>query len=210
MNDIGYRICKLRKVLGISQDDFAKIIDVSTKTLGRYEKGVSSPGIETLKNISNFLGVQMEYFLGLMNYYDEQDFESKLDEVNGNINLFNHYVNNINNHVFEDDDYYWIIFDRKTGMLGGHTTFVDWKYEKPRYEIRKLRTVDTDKVRDILESIGLTYMTVNSELDLRTLFYFGEQGLIKKTLCEDLLENFIYYVVKTENLVNNICMKDIV
>lgn len=67
MEDYNYIIAsnliKLRKAQGLTQQDFAKIFNYSDKTISKWELGHSSPNIGTLKEIANYYGVTVDYFL---------------------------------------------------------------------------------------------------------------------------------------------------
>lgn len=63
-NDIiASNLTKLRKAQGLTQQDFAKIFNYSDKTISKWELGYSSPNIGTLKQIADYYGVTVDYFL---------------------------------------------------------------------------------------------------------------------------------------------------
>lgn len=60
----GERLRNARKSRKISQDELAKVIDVSKGTISNYENGVSFPNEEKLIKISERLNVSFDYLLG--------------------------------------------------------------------------------------------------------------------------------------------------
>lgn len=52
---IGEQIAKIRKEREITQSRLAELIDVSTETISRLERGVSIPSLKTLEKISKAL-----------------------------------------------------------------------------------------------------------------------------------------------------------
>ncbi len=64
MNGIGIRITELRKQVGMSQFQLAKVLDVATSTLGMYETGKREPSLKVLNRIANYFNVSTDYLLG--------------------------------------------------------------------------------------------------------------------------------------------------
>lgn len=52
-----YRLARLRKIKGFSQDRLSKVSGVSRVTIARIETGKSSPNLKTLELIANALKV---------------------------------------------------------------------------------------------------------------------------------------------------------
>ena len=59
------RLKELRKEKMLSQDDFAKIINVSQRSISSWEKGSREPGFEVLAQIAKYFDVTTDYLLGL-------------------------------------------------------------------------------------------------------------------------------------------------
>lgn len=57
-------IAKIRKDKHISQRELAKKIGVKSSTLSRYEKGLLFPNSQTLKDIANYLNVDVNSLYG--------------------------------------------------------------------------------------------------------------------------------------------------
>lgn len=54
----------LRTAQGLTQDELAKILQVSRSTIGMYENGSREPDYETLNCIADFFNVNIDYLLG--------------------------------------------------------------------------------------------------------------------------------------------------
>lgn len=63
METLGFRIARLRKEKGLTQEDIALKFNISTQAVSKWEKDSSSPDIMILKDLSNMLGVSIEYLL---------------------------------------------------------------------------------------------------------------------------------------------------
>ena len=59
----GNKLKKLRNSKQISQAELAGYFDVAQQTVGKWEKGLVYPNIETLKKMSVFFGVSIDYLL---------------------------------------------------------------------------------------------------------------------------------------------------
>ena len=57
-------ILKLRKKMGISQDELAEKVMVTRQAVSRWEKGETVPNTETLKLLSDFFDVTINTLLG--------------------------------------------------------------------------------------------------------------------------------------------------
>ena len=77
-NIIGNILSDLRKNKGLSQKEFAKVLNVSEGTIAHYEQGVTIPNTEMLVKYADYFHVNVEYLLGRVMY----DFEfTKLNET---------------------------------------------------------------------------------------------------------------------------------
>ena len=61
--EIGHKIKKRRKELGLSLRDLAAQVDLTASFLSQVERDVASPSIESLRKISKALDVPVFYFL---------------------------------------------------------------------------------------------------------------------------------------------------
>lgn len=61
---VGRRIAECRKNKGIKQKELANILDKSIATIQRYESGDINLSLSLLANISNALGISIDYLIG--------------------------------------------------------------------------------------------------------------------------------------------------
>lgn len=64
------RLGELRKKRGLSQQQLAEQLGLSTSAIGMYERGKREPSHETLREICNFFDVSTDYLLG----FEDEDF----------------------------------------------------------------------------------------------------------------------------------------
>ena len=60
---VAKNLIALRKAQNLTQQDFAKIFNYSDKTISKWELGYAIPNVETLKEIADYYGVTVDYFL---------------------------------------------------------------------------------------------------------------------------------------------------
>lgn len=60
---LGERLATARKAKGLTQDDFAKHLDVTPQAISKWENNLSCPDILLLPKISEILGVSIEELL---------------------------------------------------------------------------------------------------------------------------------------------------
>lgn len=58
------RLRTLRKKLGLSQEDVARQLAISDKTISNYERGRRQPDNDMLVKLAQFYGVSVSYLLG--------------------------------------------------------------------------------------------------------------------------------------------------
>ena len=63
MNDLGKKISKKRKDLGLTQTEFADRLSVTRQTVSRWEAGTVLPDIDKITDIAGLLGVSCDYLL---------------------------------------------------------------------------------------------------------------------------------------------------
>lgn len=59
----GQRIRKLRQDMGISMEDMATKLDVTTNYLGKIERGLRCPSLSFVIRLSRILGISTDYLL---------------------------------------------------------------------------------------------------------------------------------------------------
>ena len=61
--DMGKRVRKQRQLIGLTQQELAERIGVSTSFVGHVERGTRKASLETLVSISNAMELSMDYML---------------------------------------------------------------------------------------------------------------------------------------------------
>lgn len=61
--DLGKRVRKQRQLIGLTQQELADRVGVSTSFVGHVERGTRKASLETLVALSNALGVGVDYLL---------------------------------------------------------------------------------------------------------------------------------------------------
>lgn len=61
--NLGNKICELRKLSGITQEQLAEKLSISRQTLSKWEKGNSLPDIESIVNISKLFQISFQSIL---------------------------------------------------------------------------------------------------------------------------------------------------
>lgn len=63
MNNLGNKIAKKRKDLGMTQTEFADKLSVTRQTVSRWEAGAVMPDIDKISDIADILDVSCDYLL---------------------------------------------------------------------------------------------------------------------------------------------------
>ena len=151
MDNFGTRLKELRVMLQLSQKELAEKVNISEKTIQRYEKG-GNPDIYALAKLSTYFNVSSDYLLGLKGYKAMlEEKKEKLKNANGDNELYRKYIQCLNNKIDEQMDYYWIAL--KGGRISGHTKWIGWSDERRTVEIRKLCTVQPKQAIEMCEKM---------------------------------------------------------
>ncbi len=67
-NQFPQRLKELREEKGLSIEMLAKELGVSDIAIGRWEKGLRTPNIDTLILVANYFNVSADYLLDLKDY----------------------------------------------------------------------------------------------------------------------------------------------
>ncbi len=62
-NIVGKNLATLRKAKGLTQQELAKEINYSDKSISKWELGYSLPGVDVLKDFASFYGVSIDYLV---------------------------------------------------------------------------------------------------------------------------------------------------
>ena len=79
--DMGKRVRKQRQLIGLTQQELAERIGVSTSFVGHVERGTRKASLETLVALSNALAVGVDYLLAgsLQSSPDEENPSGVMD-----------------------------------------------------------------------------------------------------------------------------------
>lgn len=70
---LGKRLKELRESKGITQQELAKIMNLSQQTIGHYEVGRAKPDADTLNHLADYFGTTVDYLLGRTNIRNPAD-----------------------------------------------------------------------------------------------------------------------------------------
>lgn len=76
----GEKLKKLRTDNRMTQQELAKILKISSSTIGMYEQNRRSPDIETLKKIAQYFNVSIDYLVDNSNTQNSYDSKDKISE----------------------------------------------------------------------------------------------------------------------------------
>ena len=78
---LGEHIMLLRKQKGFSQAALGKEIGTSGDIIGRYERNIMIPSIEVIMNISDTLGVSIDYLVGKTSLELDNSILKRLEDI---------------------------------------------------------------------------------------------------------------------------------
>lgn len=89
MNNIGFKIKKLREIKNISQEEFAYNLDISQSTLSKIENGtVGKIDFIFMQKVCDYFEVHQDYFLDGKKIINEIHSNNRVSYHKGNINTF--------------------------------------------------------------------------------------------------------------------------
>ena len=65
--DFSVRIAAVRKQMGLSQEEFRELVNMSRRTVAAWESGDRTPSFSTLSDVADRLNVSVDYLLGRTN-----------------------------------------------------------------------------------------------------------------------------------------------
>lgn len=87
--EIGRFICSLRKDKGLTQSALAQLLNISNRTVSKWETGEGMPDISLLPDIAKVLGVTTDELLAGKKAPAEKSADIKVEEVANKDNLLN-------------------------------------------------------------------------------------------------------------------------
>lgn len=62
--DLSTRIVQIRKQMGLSQEKFGELVNMSQRSVAAWESGDRTPSFATLSDLADKLDVTVDYLLG--------------------------------------------------------------------------------------------------------------------------------------------------
>lgn len=191
MKTIGEKIKQLRLSIAMSQHDLAESLEVTEKTVQRYETNKSRPNSYTLAILASFFDVSSDYLLGLHGLADGKTEEKyKINKQNTYNYFYDHYLKCKHEYtIVADSIYYWIYASEKE--IGGQTMWKNWGDDSHSFQIRELRPIDP---YESIKQCKLVYgqpMVLNSETDVAVFRIFGGQAIVRDKICIRYLPEYL-------------------
>ena len=89
------RLKELRLSKGDTQASLAQKMRVSSRTIASYEQGINEPSIDTLKNLSQYFNVSIDYLVGNSNNTEPINIEAVNKDIEQIISILSIYQNDI-------------------------------------------------------------------------------------------------------------------
>ncbi len=211
MYKFGNYICKLRENKNLTQTELAKVLEVSDKSISKWENGQAFPRIETFEKLAIALDTTVEDIFsaskdGVKRICIVNSFcmEMKID-VNGK------------SHLIEYDESKWIEIEdiadsvtlKITGEILREDDFEDLMSDKPDLKEKiavKLFKKATNEILDLFLQVDCTYKISNItsdsvitiELDMfdlgdKTLIYQNFEISYPKVVCDENIKTELVY-----------------
>lgn len=190
MDGFGERLRELRLAVGISQEKLAEQLQITVKSIQRYEKGYR-PDTYALVKLATYFNVSTDYLLGLKSYKEFlEERKQKLQGADGYSELYSNYVKCLNNYeIKEDATYYWI--ELEDDYMGGQTEWIGWFDEERTLEIRRLRPVKPKEAIAACTRVIGKPMIINSQIDALVFLIYGGQAIVREDICKKYLPEFM-------------------
>jgi transcriptional regulator with XRE-family HTH domain len=191
MKSLGDKIKELRISLGMTQEYLADQLEITVKSVQRYERGKSRPDTYTIAKLAVFFEVSSDYLLGISSIQEQvEEIKNKVSGDRTINNFYKNYLKSKNDYIIDiNATYYWI--EAQEDKIGGQTHWVGWTDETRKKEIRTLRPVIPDKAIEFCTEVCGKPMILNSEEDVVIFLIFGGQAIVKKEICEKYLPWFL-------------------
>lgn len=190
MKGFGERLRELRLAAGLSQEKLANQLQITVKSIQRYESGYR-PDTYALVKLATYFNVSTDYLLGLKCYKESiKERKEKLKGEEGYSELYSNYLNCLNNYeIVEDKTYYWI--ELEDDYIGGQTEWIGWFNEERTLEIRRLRPVKPKGAIEMCTRVNGKPMVINSQIDAMVFLIYGGQAIVREDICEKYLPEFL-------------------
>ena len=191
MKTLGEKVKELRLALDMTQEQLANQVEVTVKSIQRYENNLSRPDTHALMKLSLFFDVSADYLLGISSYEKQLgETVNKILKEGGYNYLYKTNLDSKNNYVIDEESYYfWIYAD--DDEIGGQTVWQGWADEDKKTEIRVLREVHPENAIHACTLTKGKPMVINSKEEAEVFMVFGGHAIIKKEICEKYLPWFM-------------------
>lgn len=202
MKEVGRKISESRKIMGISQIEFAKNLNISNATLSQYESGDINIPLQKIVEISKILNVTPNYLLGFeekenyqMNNYDLlEKIENLRNSVRINVEQGTDKLNNIIIPILKNniDDIVILDIDGKAYK----------KTEKYRRVVLQNKISKIDLFDDITESFNpfhyLNFESSNNFIETIVNLYLNENNSNKSKFLKGIIINLFFKSIKNK------------
>ncbi len=180
METTGERIRKLRKLAGITREGLAAILDVTKKSVERYEQDKSIPNSSVIARLASYFDVPSDYILGNCSLEEEE----KLKEMWETEAYYRIYLENRNHYTLDDTaTYFWIEMLEDT--IGGQMEFCGWTDDTRQKEKWKFREVIPDRAIYYCTRVKGKPQVISEARSIIGFLIYGGQALIKKEIFEE-------------------------
>lgn len=177
----GYQFKILRESMGLTRAKLAEYVQVSVKTIKRFEEG-QNVRRDTAALLAEFYGVTIGHITGELSYIESRKEENKL-HIWDNMELYKIYLKTRNiNEIDKSKIYYKII--NISGRYSGTTMWVGFEDKEYTKEIRKLRPIDPEKNYSTSKKIYGKPVIINNVDEAIVFEEYDVAAYISKDVCE--------------------------
>jgi len=168
MYKFGNYICKLREEKNLTQAELASVLDVSDKTVSKWENGQAFPRMETFEKLASALETTVEDIFSA-----SKDGINRICIVNDCFSVIHIDVNN-QIYSIKEDECKWIEIDTDTATLGITVELLSDNFyaeldekdvtQKEKNEFERMQKV-VNKFAELVLQVDCTYRVSNVESD---------------------------------------------
>ena len=192
MKTMGEKIKLLRTAAGLTQEQLAEIIGITSKSIQRYENDKFKPDVYILARLVAYFDVSADYLLGLIGYQKQRKEETFKIRSDKQCNpLYARYLQCRSNYSIDaNSDYYAIFLDEDMTTMSLQTEWVGWANSDMTHEVRQIRPVIPYKYIELCKTLCESIMVINLKEDVDAFLVFGGKALVKADICEQYLPHF--------------------
>lgn len=192
MKTMGEKIKLLRTAAGLTQEQLAEIIGITSKSIQRYENDKFKPDVYILARLAAYFDVSADYLLGLIGYQKQRKEETFKIRSDKQCNpLYARYLQCRSNYSIDaNSDYYAIFLDEDMTTMSLETEWVGWANSDMTHEVRQIRPVIPHKYIELCKTLCESIVVINLKEDVDAFLVFGGKALVKADICEQYLPHF--------------------